>query len=134
MHVTIISYNRIRKKVVVKMSKKFIVIMISLVLLITLSSCNASKNESTDSQSEDETKTEIEKTFTLDELSQYNGKDGNSAYIAFKGIVYDVSDVKKWKDGEHNGMSAGSDLTDMIGKSPHGEKVFESLPIVGKLE
>jgi len=29
----------------------------------------------------------VEKTFTIDELSTYNGKDGNPAYIAVEGIV-----------------------------------------------
>lgn len=74
------------------------------------------------------------KVFTLDELSKYNGQNGQPAYIAYKGIVYDVSNVPQWKNGMHNGEKAGTDVTDDISKSPHGEKVFTDLPQVGTLQ
>ncbi len=71
---------------------------------------------------------------TLDQLKQYDGKNGNPAYVAVDGIIYDVTNVAKWKNGEHNGYSAGNDLTDIIkNKSPHGVKNLEGLPIVGKI-
>ena len=71
---------------------------------------------------------------TLEQLKQYDGKNGNPAYVAVDGIIYDVTNVKAWKNGEHNGYSAGNDLTDIIkNKSPHGVKNLEGLPIVGKL-
>lgn len=73
--------------------------------------------------------------FTLEELAKYNGKDGNRAYVAVDGVVYDVTDVPPWKGGEHQGrVSAGNDLSDEIETmSPHGKKVLEDLPVVGKL-
>jgi len=74
------------------------------------------------------------KVFTLDELAKYNGQNGQPAYIAYKGIVYDVSNVPQWKNGAHNGEKAGADLTNDISKSPHGEKVFSDLPRVGTLK
>lgn len=71
---------------------------------------------------------------TLDQLKQYNGKDGNPAYIAVDGIIYDVSNDRHWKSGSHEGYSAGKDLTDAIkGKSPHGTSVLEGIPVVGKI-
>ena len=71
---------------------------------------------------------------TLEQLKQYDGKNGNPAYVAVDGIIYDVTNVAKWKNGEHNGYSAGNDLTDIIkNKSPHGVKNLEGLPVVGKL-
>ncbi len=71
---------------------------------------------------------------TLDQLKQYDGKNGNPAYVVVDGIIYDVSNVSAWKNGEHNGYSAGNDLTDIIkNKSPHGVKNLEGVPIVGKL-
>ena len=71
---------------------------------------------------------------TLDQLKQYDGKNGNPAYVAVDGIIYDVTSVAKWKNGDHNGYSAGNDLTDIIkNKSPHGVKNLEGLPIVGKI-
>jgi len=71
---------------------------------------------------------------TLDQLKQYNGKDGNPAYIAVDGVIYDVTNDRHWKSGTHEGYSAGKDLTDAIkGKSPHGTSVLEGVPVVGKL-
>jgi len=35
---------------------------------------------------------ETAKKFTLNELKQYDGRDGRSAYIAYKGKVYDVTE------------------------------------------
>lgn len=71
---------------------------------------------------------------TLDQLKQYDGKNGNPAYVAVDGVIYDVTNVPQWKNGEHNGYSAGNDLTDIIkNKSPHGVKQLNGIPIVGKL-
>ena len=71
---------------------------------------------------------------TLDQLKQYDGKNGNPAYIAVDGVIYDVSNVGQWSNGTHNGYSAGQDLTDAIkNKSPHGTSKLNGVPIVGKL-
>jgi predicted heme/steroid binding protein len=71
---------------------------------------------------------------TLEELSQYDGKNGNPAYIAVDGIIYDVTNVPQWKNGEHNGFSAGNDLTNEIKTiSPHGLSKLKIVPVVGKL-
>lgn len=71
---------------------------------------------------------------TLDQLKQYDGKNGNPAYVAVDGVIYDLTNVPQWKNGEHNGYSAGNDLTDIIkNKSPHGVKQLKGIPIVGKL-
>ena len=75
-----------------------------------------------------------QKTFTLSELKQYNGKNGNPAYIAVSGIVYDVTNAAQWSGGAHHGYSAGQDLTQAIKQSPHGASVLKNLPVVGKLQ
>jgi predicted heme/steroid binding protein len=75
-----------------------------------------------------------EKVFTLEELAKYNGKDGNPAYVAVDGIVYDLTKLPKWKNGMHNGYEAGNDLTQIIKeKSPHGVSKLRGVPMVGKL-
>ena len=75
-----------------------------------------------------------EMTMTADELAKYNGKDGQPAYVAIEGIVYDVTDVSAWKGGEHQGIVAGQDITsDIETLSPHGLKVLTDLPVVGTL-
>lgn len=75
------------------------------------------------------------KEFTLDELKKYDGKNSNKAYVAVDGVVYDVTNVDAWKNGEHkNGLTAGNDLSEEINKSPHGKDVLEELPVVGKIK
>ena len=98
--------------------------------LVEDSATTSSEVVSVSSSAEDEMR-----TFTLEELSQYNGKDGQPAYVAVDGVVYDVTNVEAWKDGEHKlGLTAGNELTEEItNQSPHGLKVLEGLPIVGEL-
>lgn len=75
-----------------------------------------------------------EKTFSKAELATFNGQNGQPAYVAVNGTVYDVSDKKAWAGGKHHGHIAGQDLTDtLLNDSPHGDKVLKGLPVVGKL-
>ncbi len=74
------------------------------------------------------------KVFTLAELAKYDGKNGNPAYIAVGGVVYDVTDVREWRNGGHKGFQAGQDLTDAFkNQSPHGASILKGLPVVGTL-
>ncbi|MGM9892043.1 cytochrome b5 domain-containing protein [Limosilactobacillus sp.] len=74
------------------------------------------------------------KEFTQAELKQYNGQNGQPAYVAIEGVVYDVSAKKAWLDGRHHGNVAGQDLTKVLANlAPHGAKVLEGLPVMGKL-
>lgn len=71
---------------------------------------------------------------TLEELKQYDGQNGNPAYVAVDGVIYDMTNVPEWKDGKHNGYTAGQDLTDIIkNKSPHGLAKLQGVPVVGEL-
>ena len=73
-------------------------------------------------------------TFTLEELAKFNGEDGNKAYVAYEGLVYDVTDVPQWKNGKHNGQVAGTDITGIMENAPHGTSKLEGLTVVGKME
>ena len=73
------------------------------------------------------------KKFTTSELSQFNGKNGNAAYVGYKGKVYDVTESYQWGDGDHLGHEAGRDLTDQMEIAPHSEEVMERMKIVGEL-
>lgn len=76
----------------------------------------------------------IQNTFTRDELAKYNGQNGNPAYVAIGGTVYDVSNSPAWQNGQHHGQQAGYDLTDVLYKdSPHKDRVLAKLPKVGVL-
>lgn len=71
--------------------------------------------------------------FTLEELAKYNGTNGQPAYVAYEGVVYDVSDSAMWSDGDHEGMhSAGADLTAEHADAPHDVYVTD-FPQVGRL-
>ncbi|ETA79370.1 cytochrome b5 domain-containing protein [Youngiibacter fragilis] len=74
-----------------------------------------------------------DKTFTLEELSKFDGKDGADAYIAIDGIVYNVTDADGWTEGEHEGYFAGQDLTAAFESSPHKASMLNALEIMGKL-
>lgn len=71
---------------------------------------------------------------TLDDLRQFDGKEGRPAYMAYKGIIYDVTKSRLWKNGVHvMKHAAGNDLTDFLQNAPHGEDKILSLPRVGQL-
>lgn len=79
--------------------------------------------------------TQEQKTFTLEELATYNGKNGMAAYVAVDGKVYDVSKVKSWMSGLHaNKFEPGKDYSSEIKKSPHGSSKLNKLPVVGILK
>ena len=75
-----------------------------------------------------------ERKFTLEELKEYDGKNGRPAYVAYKGKVYDVSEDYLWVDGDHQGEhAAGMDLTEHMAQAPHGEETLERVKLVGML-
>jgi predicted heme/steroid binding protein len=72
--------------------------------------------------------------FTLEDLKQYDGKNGKPAYIAYQGNVYEVTESGLWSGGEHMGLhESGKDLTDEIELAPHREEVLEKVKLIGKL-
>ena len=73
----------------------------------------------------------VQRSFTPEELANYDGMNGSAAYVAVNGVVYDVSNVKQWRTGRHEGNVAGIDLTDIIQQSPHGTSILDGLPVVG---
>jgi len=74
------------------------------------------------------------RTFTEEELKQYDGKNG-VAYIAYRGKVYDVSASYHWRGGIHHVVHrAGCDLTGALERAaPHGSGLLEKFPVVGEL-
>ena len=75
-----------------------------------------------------------QKDMTVDELAGYDGEDGRPAYFAYDGRVFDATESKLWKGGNHLGRhQAGFDLSDALKQAPHGEEKIISLPLVGNL-
>jgi predicted heme/steroid binding protein len=73
------------------------------------------------------------KKYSPQQLALRNGQDREEIWIAYMGIIYDVTDSKLWKNGTHYEHWSGQDLTDELKDAPHTSKVFERLNIVGKL-
>lgn len=74
------------------------------------------------------------KSLTLKELSKYDGKNGNPAYIAVNGIIYDVTNDAVFKKSPHNSVTLGADITkEFKGCHNADESVLDKLPIVGKV-
>ncbi|MEQ8907449.1 cytochrome b5 domain-containing protein [Ekhidna sp.] len=71
--------------------------------------------------------------FTKQQLALRNGNDREEIWIAFQGVIYDVTNSKLWRDGKHYEHWAGQDLTDELPDAPHDTKVFEKLQVVGRL-
>ncbi len=71
------------------------------------------------------------KTFTLQELAKYNGQNGQPAYVAVSGVVYDVSKV--FVNGSHYSHVAGQDLTNAF-LNQHIMSQITKYPVVGKLQ
>lgn len=113
--------------------RKPVIIFMALIAALLILSAGCTRQE----QSDNNTATPppaAKLLLTLEELAAYNGKNGNPAYVAVDGVIYDVTNLPAWKNGEHNGYQAGQDLTDIIkNKSPHGISKLSKVPIVGSV-
>ena len=70
------------------------------------------------------------------ELKRGTGERGTRKLIAYKGIVYDVTDCPKWRLDMHEFLHfPGQDLTSELPDAPHKEEVFkhDCVKMVGRL-
>jgi predicted heme/steroid binding protein len=70
---------------------------------------------------------------TLPQLALRNGHDKPEVWVAYKGVVYDVSKSRLWKTGTHYEHWAGQDLTHELVDAPHTDEVFNKFVAIGKL-
>jgi len=67
---------------------------------------------------------DILRLFTEQELKSYDGENG-PMYVAFGGVVYDVSECPHWRSGLHEGQHfPGLNLSAEMHGGPHGPEVF----------
>lgn len=67
-------------------------------------------------------------------LSLRNGQDHELIWVAYNGLVYDVTESRLWRNGKHYEHWAGQDLTEELSDAPHGIGVFDKFEKVGYLE
>ncbi|MFT7589122.1 MAG: putative heme/steroid binding protein [Limisphaerales bacterium] len=73
--------------------------------------------------------------YSQSQLALRNGKDREEIWVAFKGLIYDVTDSRLWRTGLHYGLHwAGQDLTEELKDAPHSDTVFKKFKVIGKLQ
>jgi predicted heme/steroid binding protein len=77
---------------------------------------------------------EILPEYTRSHLALRNGQDKPEIWVAYKGMIYDVSRSKLWRAGKHYEHWAGQDLTDELKDAPHNENVFDKFKVIGVLK
>ena len=78
-----------------------------------------------------------ERNITEIELRRNTGERGSRKWIAFAGIVYDVTDCPKWQLDMHEQLHfPGQDLTSELPDAPHKKDVFirPCVKMVGRLQ
>ena len=71
------------------------------------------------------------------ELRRNTGERGTRKYVAYLGVVYDVTDCPKWRLDMHESLHfPGQDLTSELPDAPHEVEVFSRpcVKVVGKLQ
>lgn len=74
------------------------------------------------------------RTYTRSQLALRNGQDREEVWIAYAGLIYDVSASRLWRNGKHYEHWAGQDLSEELADAPHTAKVFEKFAPIGRLE
>lgn len=73
-------------------------------------------------------------SYKKSQLALRNGQDMAEIWVAYKGIIYDVTESRLWRDGKHYEHWAGQDLTEELDNdAPHAEQVFLRFEKVGVL-
>ncbi|MHA7131304.1 cytochrome b5 domain-containing protein [Algoriphagus namhaensis] len=73
------------------------------------------------------------KSYTRQQLALRNGQDRPEVWVAYLGVIYEVTSSRLWREGKHYEHWAGQDLTEELKDAPHTEKVFEKFEPVGQL-
>ena len=73
------------------------------------------------------------KEYTRAELALRNGQDKPQIWIAFRGLIYEVTSSRLWRNGKHYEHWAGQDLADELAEAPHNENVFDKFEPIGRL-
>ena len=73
------------------------------------------------------------KEYTRAMLALRNGRDREEIWIALDGLIYDVTDSRLWREGQHYEHWAGQEMDKELEDAPHNKEVVEKFKIVGRL-
>jgi len=71
--------------------------------------------------------------FTRSQLALRNGQDKPEIWVCFKGLIYDGSVSRLWRNRKHYEHWAGQDLTEELIDAPHSDSVFSKFQVIGRL-
>lgn len=111
--------------------KRPITIMVMMALSLTLAAGNVVPWQYGFVASAESSSKTIE--LTLEGLKAYNGTKGKPSYVAFKGIIYDVSKVEAFKKNIYKTLIPGTDITKALAKIKNGEALLKSAVKIGKV-
>ncbi|MXV16040.1 cytochrome b5 domain-containing protein [Hufsiella ginkgonis] len=69
--------------------------------------------------------------YTRSQLALRNGQDKPQVWVAYQGVIYDVTESRLWRNGKHYEHWAGQDLTHELKDAPHTVSVFARFKAVG---
>lgn len=82
--------------------------------------------------------TTAETSVSIEQLFQADGKLGRACWVAVDRTVYDLSKSLNWENGLHTTSEGraycGSDMSTVIDSAPHGRKMLDQLPVIGRLQ
>lgn len=124
----------IKEKKIMKLKKQSLIMLMLIMALLIVGCSQGTEPTSTETNTAEGNTPAESIELTIEELGEYNGKDGQPAYVAVDGIIYDVTNSAAWKNGEHNGFEAGKDLTVEIKEnSPHGIDKLDNVEEIGTI-
>ena len=75
------------------------------------------------------------KLYTRSQLALRNGQDRAEIWVAYQGLIYDVTPSRLWQRGLHYQHWAGQDLTrELDVEAPHLATVFAKFTVIGRLK
>ena len=72
--------------------------------------------------------------YSKSQLALRNGQDKPEIWVAYNGIIYDVTESRLWRRGQHYEHWAGQDLTPELADAPHTYEVFGRFTAIGQLK
>src|SRR3546814_15701406 len=71
--------------------------------------------------------------YTRSQLALRNGQDKPQVWVAFRGIIYDVTESSLWRTGQHYEHWEGQDVHGEMEDDPHGARGVEGFNGLGRL-